>query len=386
MSGGDGIGGWPRLRLGRLEAPAPVMLAPMAGVTNLPFRLLCRSFGEGLFVTEMITSRALVEGKAATRALLRHDPSERPRSVQLYGVDPAAMAAAVRLIRRQDLADHIDLNFGCPAPKVTRQGGGAALPWKLGLFRRIVGGAVAAAGDIPVTVKLRSGIDDQHLTFIEAGLAAAGEGAAAITLHARSAAQHYSGRADWSQIALLKRTVTAVPVLGNGDIFEADDAAAMIRQTGCDGVVVGRGCLGRPWLFADLRAVFAGREGRLRPNLGFVMDVIRRHGRGLVDWCGSEERGLTQLRRHMSWYLKGYPVGGEERAAAHRLTSLADLEGLLSRLDPESPYPGPVAGQARGRAGGPKRPRLPDGWLDSAELTAAHRAALAAAEAAVSGG
>ncbi|MDR0593328.1 MAG: tRNA-dihydrouridine synthase, partial [Bifidobacteriaceae bacterium] len=225
------------LNLGRLAAPLPVVLAPMAGVTNLPFRLLCRSFGTGLFVTEMVTGRALAAGHPATLALLRHDPAERPRSVQLLGADPATVAAAARLIRQGDLADHIDLNFGCPVPKVTRQGAGAALPWRREVFRRVVAEAVAAADPLPVTVKLRLGLDADRLTFLDAGLAAEAAGAAAITLHARTAAQYYSGRADWSRIAELKRAVRSVPVLGNGDVFTADDAAAMVSQTGCDGVV-----------------------------------------------------------------------------------------------------------------------------------------------------
>jgi nifR3 family TIM-barrel protein len=352
----------------------------MAGVTNRPFRLLCREFGRGLFVTEMVTARALILGHPATRQLVSHDPSEAPRSIQLYGLEPAAVAAAAALIRRENLADHIDLNFGCPVPKVTRQGGGAALPWKLGLFREIVGRAVAAATPIPLTVKLRSGIDEQHLTFLEAGLAAESEGAAALTLHARTAAQHYSGRADWSHIAFLKDTVKSIPVLGNGDIFEADDAAAMLTETGCDGVVVGRGLLGRPWLFADLQALFDRRAERLRPNLRFVLDVVKRHALGLVEFTGSEERGLRELRRHMSWYLKGYRVGGPERAAAHRLSSLQDLDRLAVALDPETPYPGRVAEMPRGRGGSARRPRLPNGWLDSNQLTPAHRIALAEAE------
>ncbi|MDR1118281.1 MAG: tRNA dihydrouridine synthase DusB, partial [Bifidobacteriaceae bacterium] len=325
---------WPgELRLGRLAAPAPVLLAPMAGVTNLPFRLLCRSFGSGLFVTEMVTSRALLEGGERTLRMVRHDPSEVPRSVQLYGVDPEAVAAAARLIAERDLADHIDLNFGCPVPKVTRRGGGAALPWKLELFRRIVGEAVRAAGPLPVTVKLRAGIDADHLTYLDAGLAAQEEGAAALTLHARTAAQHYSGRADWSQIAELKRAAR-VPVLGNGDVFEADDAARMVAETGCDGVVVGRGCLGRPWLFADLAAAFRGGAERVRPDLGFVLATVRRHAELLVEYRGSEERGVGELRGHMAWYLRGYPVGGDVRARAHAMSSLADLDALADSLDP----------------------------------------------------
>jgi nifR3 family TIM-barrel protein len=358
----------------------------MAGVTNAAYRLLCRSFGPGLFVSEMVTSRALLAGGERTERMLRQDPAERPRSAQLYGVDPATVAAAVRLVRERDLADHIDLNFGCPAPKVTRRGGGAALPWKLDLYRRIVGAAVAAAGQAPVTVKLRAGIDATRLTFLDAGLAAEQEGAAAVALHARTAAQHYSGKADWSLIAQLKREVKTIPVLGNGDVFEADDAVRLFRETGCDGVVVGRGCLGRPWLFQDLACAAQGSAERLRPALGFVIDVVRRHAALLVEHRGCEAAGLRELRGHMSWYLRGYPVGGEFRARAHLVGSLAELDELLALLDPAAPHPGPAAGGARGRAGAARRPALPDGWLETRTCDAAQLAALGAAELDVAGG
>ncbi|MDR2454506.1 MAG: tRNA dihydrouridine synthase DusB [Bifidobacteriaceae bacterium] len=377
---------WARpLRLGPVEAPLPVALAPMAGVTDLPFRTLCRSFGPGLFTTEMVTCRALLEGGERTWRRLRQAAGQRPRSAQLYGVDPEVVAAAARLVVERDLADHIDLNFGCPAPKVTRQGGGAALPWKLGHFRRIVAAAVAAAGPRPVTVKLRAGIDAEHLTYLEAGLAAEAEGAAGLTLHARTAAQHYSGRADWTLIAQLKQAVRAIPVLGNGDVFEADDAVRLVRATGCDGVVVGRGCLGRPWLFADLAAAAAGRPERLRPPLGFVAEVIRRHGALLAEYRGCEAAAARDLRGHLPWYFKGYPVGRQVRAAAGRIGSLADLAALLDRLDPDAPHPGAAAEGGRGRAGGAKAPRLPEGWLDSRELGPAQRGALAMAEAEAAG-
>jgi nifR3 family TIM-barrel protein len=362
------------------------MLAPMAGVTNLPFRLLCRSFGRGLFVGEMVTCRALLEGGQRTWRMMRQDAQEQPRSVQLYGVDPATVGASVRLVARHDLADHIDLNFGCPAPKVTRQGGGAALPWKLGLFRRIVAVAVEAAAGRPVTVKLRAGIDDHHLTFIEAGLAAQEEGAAGLTLHARTAAQHYSGRADWSLIRQLKQAVSGIPVLGNGDVFEAADAVQLLQRTGCDGVVVGRGALGRPWLFADLAASQAGSDQLVQPDLGFVLQTIRTHARLLCEYEAGEEPAMRQLRGHLHWYFKGYRVGSELRAEAQRIASLDQLEALLSRLDPALPYPGPAAEGPRGRAGGTKLPRLPAGWLDSREVSPGQAEALAKAEVAVAGG
>ena len=264
------------LRIGPLTLDVPVVLAPMAGITNTAFRRLCREFGAGLYVSEMITSRALVERTPESMRLITHHESETPRSIQLYGVDPKTVSEAVTMLVAEDRADHIDLNFGCPVPKVTRKGGGAALPWKRDLFRQIVEGAVKAAGDIPLTVKMRKGIDSDHLTYLEAGKAAEGAGVASIALHARTAAEFYSGQADWPAIAKLKETITDTPVLGNGDIWSADDAVEMIRQTGCDGVVVGRGCLGRPWLFADLAAGWAGGPEGVRPTLGQVVATLRR--------------------------------------------------------------------------------------------------------------
>lgn len=374
------------LHIGRLRLDAPVVLAPMAGITNTAFRRLCREYGAGLYVSEMITSRALVERSAETMRLISHHESETPRSIQLYGVDPATVAEAVTLVVAEDRADHIDLNFGCPAPKVTRKGGGSALPWKLALFRAIVERAVRAAGDVPVTVKMRMGIDDDHLTFRDAGRIAEQSGVSAIALHGRTAAQHYSGHANWDAIAELKAQVTSVPVLGNGDIWSAEDALAMVAQSGCDGVVVGRGCLGRPWLFGDLAAGFAGSSERHRPNLGQVATAFRRHGELLVEFFEDEARGCRDIRKHVAWYFKGYPVGGELRARLARVGSLGELDDLLGQLDWESPYvPEGVEGQ-RGRAGSPKRPALPDGWLDSQEMAADENCILAEAELSVSGG
>ncbi|MCL2787025.1 MAG: tRNA dihydrouridine synthase DusB [Micrococcales bacterium] len=358
----------------------------MAGVTNAPFRVLCREYGPGLFISEMTTARALVERTPGALKAIAHDPGETPRSVQLYGTEPASIGAACDLIGRRDLADHIDLNFGCPVPKVTRKGGGAALPWKTVLFRQIVGRAVEAAGGwgIPVTVKMRMGIDAEHLTFLEAGRAAAEVGAAALTLHARTAAEHYSGAAHWEAIAELKREVTAIPVLGNGDVFSGEDAVAMLEQTGCDGVVVGRGCQGRPWLFADIAAALAGRPERVRPGLGQVAKVIRRHAELLVAHEGSEPHALAQMRGHMAWYLRGYPVGGELRRRLGLVGSLAELDHLLEGLD--APYPGEAAEGRRGRAGTPKAPTLPDGWLSTREVTPAMARMIAEAEVAIVGG
>ncbi|MBF4462067.1 MULTISPECIES: tRNA dihydrouridine synthase DusB [unclassified Rathayibacter] len=376
----------PALRIGPLELDAPVVLAPMAGITNTAFRRLCREFGNGLYVSEMITSRALVERTPESMRLIRHHPSETVRSIQLYGVDPRTVAEAVTMLVAEDRADHIDLNFGCPVPKVTRKGGGAALPWKLPLFRQIVEGAVQAAGDVPLTVKMRKGIDPDHLTYLEAARAAEGAGVASIALHARTASEFYSGHADWSAIARLKETIAEVPVLGNGDIWSAEDALRMMAETGCDGVVVGRGCLGRPWLFGDLAAAFAGSDERFRPTLGQVAQAFRRHAELLVDFFESEERGCRDIRKHVAWYFKGYAVGGDLRARLATVESLAQLDELLATLDGAQPYPGEAAEGQRGRAGSPKVPALPDRWLESRELDGAERDAVSAAEIHNSGG
>lgn len=374
------------LRIGPLELDVPVVLAPMAGITNTAFRRLCREYGAGLYVSEMITSRALVERTPESMRLIRHHESETPRSIQLYGVDPATVGAAVRMLVDEDRADHIDLNFGCPVPKVTRKGGGAALPWKLDLFRGIVEAAVAAAGPLPLTVKMRKGIDPDHLTYLEAGRIAEGAGVASIALHARTASEFYSGHADWDAIGALKESVTSVPVLGNGDIWSADDAVRMVRETGCDGVVVGRGCLGKPWLFGDLAAAFGGRDMHAEPSLGEVARAFRRHAELLVEFFADEDRGCRDIRKHVAWYFKGYAVGGELRAALATSSSLAEIDELLARLDPDQPYPGADAEGQRGRAGTPKTPSLPDRWLESRSLDAAFRDELVGAELHHSGG
>jgi nifR3 family TIM-barrel protein len=377
----------PKLQIGPIPLSVPVILAPMAGITNTAFRRLCREFGAGLYVSEMITSRALVERTAISLRLIGHHESETTRSIQLYGVDPKTVAEAVTMLVAEDRADHIDLNFGCPVPKVTRKGGGAALPWKLGLFREIVERAVQAAGPLPLTIKMRKGIDADHLTYLEAAKAAEGAGVAAIALHARTASEFYSGHSDWSAIAKLKETITSVPVLGNGDIWSGADGVRMIEETGCDGVVVGRGCLGRPWLFGDLAAAFRGETDIARPTLGTVAATLRRHTELLVEFFdGDEDRACRDIRKHVSWYFKGYPVGGDLRANLATVESLQQMDDLLAKLDWSEEYPGEAAEGPRGRSGTPKRTALPEHWLDSHELDDAHRVELADAEIDSSGG
>ncbi|MCS6575457.1 tRNA dihydrouridine synthase DusB [Curtobacterium flaccumfaciens pv. flaccumfaciens] len=374
------------LRIGPIEVDVPVVLAPMAGITNMAYRRLCREYGAGLYVCEMITSRALVERTPVSMQLIQHHESETPRSIQLYGVEPNTVAEAASILVGEDRADHIDLNFGCPVPKVTRKGGGAALPWKLDLFRELVTKTVRAAGDVPVTVKMRKGIDEDHLTYLDAARIARDAGVAAVSLHARTANEHYSGHADWSAIATLKETVTDIPILGNGDIWSAADALRMIDETGADGVVVGRGCLGRPWLFGDLAAAFRGEGLRYMPSLGEVADGFRRHAELLVEFFGDEEHACRDIRKHVAWYFKGYPIGSDVRSGLAMASSLQEIDDFLGQLDHDAPYPGADAEGPRGRAGRPKRTALPDRWLESRDVDSEFRKVLAAAELHHSGG
>jgi nifR3 family TIM-barrel protein len=354
------------LKIGPIAVDPPVVLAPMAGVTNAPFRRLCQEYGGGLFVSEMITARALVERNDKTMRMVARAPGEHIHSVQLYGVDPAVMDGAVRILVDEIGVDHLDLNFGCPAPKVTRKGGGAALPAHPVLFRRVVRAAVEAAGSVPVTVKMRLGLDDHTVTAFDAAAIAEDEGAAAVALHARTAEQRYSGRARWEAIAEMKSMITSIPVLGNGDIWEAADAVEMRRLTGCDGVVVGRGCLGRPWLFARLQRALAepDREhGLADPTAGEVAAVMLRHARILAADVG-EQPAARDFRKHTGWYMAGYPVGPEIRRRLAEMSSLAELEATLGRIDPKMGLPPSARRLPRGHTDGPRPVALPDGWLE----------------------
>jgi nifR3 family TIM-barrel protein len=361
------------LTLGSLRVDVPVVLAPMAGITNAAYRRLCAEQGAGLYVCEMITSRGLVEGDQHTKDMLVFDELESTRSVQLYGSDPVYVGKAAEILCAEYGVAHIDLNFGCPVPKVTRKGGGGALPWKRGLLGQILEAAVAAATpyDVPVTMKTRKGIDDDHLTYLDAGRIAQEAGCAAIALHGRTVAQAYSGEADWDAIARLVDHVD-LPVLGNGDIWEAADALRMVEETGAAGVVVGRGCLGRPWLFRDLAAAFRGERVETLPTLGEVAKMMRRHAELLCQHMG-EERGCKEFRKHVSWYLKGFAAGGEMRRSLGLVDSLAALDALLADLDPDEAFPVQELGTPRGRQGSPRnRVVLPEGWLDDSDGRGSH--------------
>lgn len=351
---------------GAISIDPPVVLAPMAGITNAAFRLLCREQGAGLFVSEMVTARALIERNEETMRMITPGKGEFPRSIQLYAVDPRVAGLAVQMLGRENLADHIDMNFGCPVPKVTRKGGGAALPYKRNLFKEIVGSVVknAAEFNIPVTVKMRIGIDDDHKTFIDAGKSAAELGVSWVALHARTAAQMYSGNARWDAIGELVTALEpyGVPVLGNGDIWSGSDGLKMVTETGCAGVVVGRGCLGRPWLFAELVAAFEGREQPKPPTLRKVAEIMVRHGQLLSEYFDDEYRAARDLRKHMAWYLKGFRVARELRSQFGMISTLQEFRDLLDQLE-DQPYPLEVGEKPRGRTSHGRPPTLPDGWL-----------------------
>ena len=367
------------LRVGDIEVWPPVVLAPMAGVTNWPFRTVCREQMEagldqpegapvgaerkpGLFVSEMITARPLVEGRDKALMLADFGETESPRSLQLYGVDPHYVGEAVKRLVGEGRVDHIDMNFGCPVRKVTRKGGGSAIPARPLLLRDIVRAAVRNAEHVPVTIKFRMGIDDELLTYEDAGRIGEDEGCAAVALHARTAAQLYDGEADWSAIARLKELVSSIPVLGNGDIWEGWDALRMMRATGCDGVVVGRGCLGRPWLFRDLAAVFEGREPTDPPVFGAIVAIMLEHARRLAEWMG-EEHAMRAFRRHATWYTKGFRGSARMRQTLMRVTSLEMLEEALQELDHAEPFPPTAMRVQRGKTAGTQKVSLPEGFL-----------------------
>ncbi len=352
------------LQLGKQVVWPPVVLAPMAGVTNYPFRSLCRKYGAGLYVSEMITARPLVEGRAKTLRLAAFGPDETPRSLQLYGVDPHYVGRAVERLVGEGAVDHIDMNFGCPVRKVTRKGGGSALPLKRKLLANIVRAAVRAASPagVPVTIKFRLGINDELLTYADAGHIGQEEGCAAVGLHARTAAELYDGEARWHYIKRLKDSLS-IPVLGNGDIWEAEDALRMMRQTGCDGVIVGRGCLGRPWLFRDLAAVFDGQDPPDPPRLGEIGEVMLTHARLLSEWFG-EEVAMRAFRRHSSWYTKGFRGSARARERFMKVGCLEDLKAVIASFDPTEPFPVHAIRVPRGKTSGTQTVSLPTGFLD----------------------
>ena len=361
------------LCLGPLKLQTPMLLSPMAGVTNWPFRVLCQRFGkgEGMYVAEMVTARALIAGNEKAFRLLSFSPQEKLHSLQIYGINPKAVSLALKIVLDKVHVDHIGLNFGCPVPKITRRGGGSALPWKYDLFAKVVGAAKKACAGAPiaVTAKIRTGIDEDHKTYLEAGKIAQEEGADGVILHARSCAQYYGGHSNWEEIKRLKEELS-IPVIGNGDVFSGQDAVEMMKETGCDGVAVGRGSQGRPWLFSDIFAAFNGIDQVTVPTLGQVVCCIKEHFAMMVEFMeGDEQRAAQAMRSHFGWYLRGYPVGGEARSAVMQSSSEDELFSILDSLDPALEPDEDIVTSSRGRSGFQKKVHLPYGWLDSHTLT-----------------
>ncbi len=393
------------MKIGDHTLAAPVVLAPMAGVTNAAFRSICRQHAPGLvYVNEMVMAAAIVHRNDKTMRMMSFAPDENPRSLQIYGSDPAQLGHAVSIVCEEGLVDHVDLNFGCPAAKVTRKGGGAAVPARPALLRAIFRAAVKAAEPfgIPVTAKFRMGLDDAFRTDRDAALICADEGAAWVAMHARTVEQHYSGDARWGAITQLKQLVVDaghnIPVLGNGDIWEAQDALNMMNQTGCDGVVIGRGCLGRPWLLSDLVDAFAGREVPAPRTLGEVADGMLSHARALVEHYSAdvmmkkgkrldgENFAMRDFRKHASWYLTGYPVGPEVRRRFSLVATIAELEQLLAELDRSAQIVEGGARIRRGHTNGPIKVALPEGFLTADDADSDMTIPDDAREMAISGG
>ena len=360
------------MRFGDVDVGAPVVLAPMAGITDVPFRRLVRSLdgGAALLVSEMVTARGLVEGDDRTWSYVDLPQDLGTRSLQLYGSDPAVLAEAVARLCREDRVDHIDLNLGCPVPKITSGGGGAALPVKRRLLRAVLRSAVVAAdGRVPVTVKMRLGLDDDRLTHLDTASIAIEEGIAAVALHARTVEQGYADTARWDRIAELVEFVDgAVPVLGNGDVWVAQDALRMVERTGCDGVVVGRGCLGRPWLFADLAAAFAGEEPAGPPPFAVVADLARHHLDLLLldaDAVGDEhatQAVIRRFRKHLRWYVLGYvDEGSDLHDRAGRIRDRDEVEAVLAAVPADAEVLPEWVAAPRGKQS-PGRVKLPHRW------------------------
>lgn len=314
------------------------MLAPLVGVTDLPFRLIARGFGCGLCFTEMVSANGLVRETAKTLKYLKTCPEDRPLGVQIFGADPAVMAEAARIVGEHD-PDILDLNMGCPVRKVVKTGAGAMLMKDLPLAGRIIA-AVVRAVKKPVTVKMRAGWSRATQNAVQLARIAEDAGAAAVIVHGRTADQGFSGFADWSVIADVKRAV-GIPVVGNGDIRQPSDAQAMLKQTGCDAVMVGRGALGHPWLFQGISDLLTGAAGADRPSLAGRCAVIRKHWEMELQHLGPRQADRS-FRKHLLWYTKGLPASGRLRETMGKMTDanrmIAELEEyfrFLERVQPE---------------------------------------------------
>lgn len=316
-----------KLRIGNVELDNPFILAPMAGVTDLPFRLLCREQGAGLLCMEMVSAKAIHFGNKNTRALMEIHPQEKPVSLQLFGSDPDLMAEIADQIEEEPF-DILDINMGCPVPKVVNNGEGSALLKNPALVREIVT-KVSRAIKKPLTVKIRKGFDDTCVNAVEIARILEDSGVAAVAVHGRTREQYYSGRADWDIIRQVKEAVS-IPVIGNGDVDSPEKAEAMFRETGCDGVMIGRASRGNPWIFHQLNTYFESGKVEKKPELSEVKDMILRHAGLLLEKKGAYT-GMREMRKHVAWYTAGYPRSARLRQAINEIESLEGLKELLEQ-------------------------------------------------------
>ena len=319
-----------KLTIGNVELEAPVILAPMAGVTDLPFRLLCKEQGAGLLCMEMVSAKAIYYHNKNTEALMEIRPQECPVSLQLFGSDADIMAEMAKQIEERPFAI-LDINMGCPVPKVVNNGEGSALMKNPKLVEEIVS-KVSRAISKPVTVKIRSGFDDAHLNAVEIAKIAESAGAAAVAVHGRTREQYYAGKADWSCIRAVKEAVK-IPVIGNGDIVDAKTAGAMFEQTGCDGVMIGRGAQGNPWIFREVVSYLETGEIPVRPSMEEVRKTVERHAALQLEIKG-EYTGVREMRKHLAWYTTGYPHSAKFRQMVNCMETMDDLLKSLDIIFP----------------------------------------------------
>ena len=313
------------LKIGSVTLPNNLILAPMAGVTDLPFRLLCKEQGAGLLCMEMVSAKAILYKNRNTESLLEIDPRENPVSLQLFGSDPEIISKIAHQIEDKPF-DILDLNMGCPVPKIVNNGEGSALMKNPKLAGEIIRETVKAI-DKPVTVKIRKGFDDEHINAVEMAKIAEDAGAAAVAVHGRTREQFYSGKADWDIIRQVKEAVS-IPVIGNGDLLTAEDVIAMEQQTGCDGFMIARGAQGNPWIFRQILHYFETGEHLAKPTLEEVTQMILRHARMMLEFKG-EYIGIREIRKHAAWYTAGYPNSARLRVAINNVESFEALEELL---------------------------------------------------------
>ncbi len=314
-----------KLKIGNVELENNLILAPMAGVTDLPFRLLCKEQGAALCCMEMVSAKGIYYNNKNTESLLTVDERERPVSLQLFGSDPEIMAAMAAKIEHRNF-DILDINMGCPVPKVVNNGDGSALMKNPVLAGKIIEGMVKAI-DKPVTVKIRKGFDDEHINAVEMAHVAQESGAAAVAVHGRTREQYYSGKADWSIIADVKSAVS-IPVIGNGDILDAKDVIAMSEQTGCDGFMIGRGAQGNPWIFHQILHYFETGEMIGKPPMEEMVKTMLRHAKLQIEFKG-DYLGIREMRKHAAWYTAGYKGASKLRGRINDVESYDELEQLF---------------------------------------------------------